>query len=105
MVALDSIIRGFISDPSIEYFSDHSIRYHIEPKSRTVMGVVPHTPFVRAYCMLSTDHAWLYLLTPLCEKCLRPHTEHAREKCLFEPTTWTEHKLDDTNYVVEGAAY
>lgn len=94
MIVLDSIIRGFISDPTIEYFSDHSVRYHIEPNSRAIMGVVPHTPFIRPYCVLGAGQHWLYLLTPLCAKCLRPHTEHVREKCLFEPTTWTELAMD-----------
>jgi hypothetical protein len=102
MVELDVIIRGFISEPTIEYYSDQSIRYHIDPKAELILGVVRHTRLLRAYCMSSMDNRWLYLLTPLCQKCLRPHTEHPGDKCLFEPTKWTEHMFSGDDRLLQG---
>lgn len=98
MVALDVLIRQFISDPVIEYFADQSLRYNIVPKSELILGVVRHDLNLRRYCMRMQSE-WLFLLSPLCEKCARPYTEHPREKCLFEASTWIEHLPDDENFL------
>lgn len=94
-IALDVIVRQFISEPFIEYYSDHSLRYYVAPRSEQIWAAVWRTENLPAYCTRMARHGWVYLLTPLCKNCFRPHTEHPCDKCLFEPTKWAEHQFDD----------
>lgn len=101
LIALDTVVRTFVSNPEIEYFADNSVRYNIGPKVHAVLGVVKYDKTLRRY--LVRDHnLWLCLRTALCENCLRPHTEHAGDKCLFESTCWVEHMPNDKQYIYES---
>ena len=102
LISLDTTIRQFISDTVIEYFDDDSVRFYIAPKAELVLGVVRHDLTLRRYCS-EVAGQWLYLLSPLCENCLRPYTEHPRDKCLFQSTTWHQHVPDDEKYLYQGA--
>ena len=103
LIALDTTIRQFISDTVIEYFDDDSVRFYIAPKPELVLGVVRHDRSLRRYCS-EVGGQWLYLLSPLCEHCMRPFTEHANLKCLFQSTSWHQHVPDDVKYLYQGAA-
>ena len=102
LIALDTVVRQFISDTTIEYFDDDSVRFYIAPKPELILGIVRHDRSLRRYCAEGGD-AWLYLLSPLCEHCLRPFTEHVRLNCLFQSTAWYEHVPADTKYIYQRA--
>lgn len=89
LILMDVGIRMRISDPQIEWFEDASVRYYIEPKFNTVLNALNNITELRGY-LLGRDLSWLTLLSPICENCLHPYREHAREKCLFESSTWRE---------------
>ena len=102
LIALDTVVRQFISDTVIEYFDDDSVRFYIAPKPELVLGIVRHDLTLRRYCS-EVAGQWLYLLSPLCERCMRPFTEHAKLKCLFQSTSWHQHIPDDEKYLYQGA--
>jgi len=101
LIALDTIIRQFVSSTTIEYFDDDSVRFYIAPKAELVLGVVRHDLTLRRYCA-EVARQWLYLLSPLCERCARPFAEHVNDQCLFQSTSWHQHVPDDEQYLYRG---
>lgn len=88
LILMDVAIRSRIEDPQIEWFSDTSVRYYAQPRFHSVFGACYENTALRGYAV-SKDTSWIILLSPICGNCLRPHTEHLNNKCLFEASCWT----------------
>jgi hypothetical protein len=85
-IELDVIVRTKVNAPHIEIYEDTSLRYFAQ--SAGVLSAIRQCGALSGY--VSRYGSWVELHPPICVHCLRPSTQHVREKCLFESTSWQE---------------
>jgi len=104
LILLDVVVRSYISDPAIEYFSDDTVRYNIEAALSAITNTVRYDVNLRMYLHRSAG-SWLHLLSPICVNCGMAYAHHAKEKCLFSPTVWKAFAVPDDRIRELSASY